>query len=216
MDQSLFFLINGRWAAPVLDLPMAALSSWAFWWPLALAAALLLAAFGGFRGRAALLCLGLTLGLTDGVVVNSIKKAVGRPRPNAALEGVRIVDLQRARPRLLAVFLPPKVEYSRPSIRPARGASFPSSHTSNNFAVAVVLALFYRRRGWLYFVPAALIAYSRVYVGSHYPSDTLVAMVIGAGLACLVVAACEALWRRFGGRLLPGIFSDHPSLFPPA
>jgi len=212
LDQSLFYLINARLTNPWLDLPMAVMSSWAFWGPLVAIAGVLLFCLGGFRGRAAVICAALTLGLTDGVVVDAIKGAVGRPRPNQVLEGVRMVDLQKAKPRLLALFKPVKIEYSRPSIQPVTGISFPSGHASNNFAVAVVLAVFYRRWGWLYFIPATLIAYSRIYVGSHYPSDTIVAMVIGAGIACLVVAACEALWRRFAPRVVPRLASSHPSL----
>ncbi|MGH8045619.1 MAG: phosphatase PAP2 family protein [Chthoniobacterales bacterium] len=212
MDQSLFSLINGHWTHPALDLPMAALSSWAFWWPFVALAGALLFIFGGFRGRAAVACAALAVGMTDGVVVDAIKKAVGRPRPNQVLENVRMLDLQKATPRLLAVAMPPKIEYSRPSLKPVRGISFPSGHASNNFAVAVVIAVFYRRWGWLYFIPATLISYSRIYVGSHYPSDIIVAMILGAGVACLVLAACEWLWRRFAGRIVPKLFAAHPSL----
>jgi len=212
MDQRLFFLINGHWSSSALDLPMAALSSWDFWWPFAVLGGLLLFVFGGFRGRAAVVCIGLCVGLTDGVIVDGIKNAVGRPRPHQVLEGVRIVDLQKARPRLLALAKPPKVEYSKPSIQPVRGISFPSGHASNNFALAVVLTVFFRRWGWLYFIPATLIAYSRIYTGSHYPSDVLVAMIIGAGVACLVLAACEALWKCLAGRVVPRLFAAHPSL----
>ena len=212
MDQSLFSLINGHWTHPALDLPMAALSSWAFWWPFVALAGALLLCVGGFRGRAAVVCAVLAVGMTDGVIVDAIKNAVGRPRPNQVLEGVRMVDLQKASPRLLAIFKPAKIEYSRPQIQPVRGISFPSGHASNNFAVAVVIAVFYRRWGWLYFIPAILISYSRIYVGSHYPSDTLVALVIGAGVACLVLAACELLWRRFAGTVAPKLFARHPSL----
>jgi len=158
MDQRLFFLINGHWSHPALDLPMAVLSSWDFWWPFALVAAVLLAIFGGFRGRAALVCAGLAIGLTDGVVVDTIKNAVGRPRPNQTLEHVRMVDLQKARPRFAAIFRPVKVKWSKPLPGPQRGISFPSGHASNNFALAVVIAVFFRRWGWLYFPFAALIA----------------------------------------------------------
>lgn len=212
MDQRLFFLINGHWSHPALDLPMAVLSSWDFWWPFALVAGVLLAIFGGFRGRAALVCAGLTIGLTDGVVVDTIKNAVGRPRPNQTLEHVRMVDLQKARPRFAAIFRPAKVKWSKPLPGPKRGISFPSGHASNNFALAVVLAVFFRRWGWLYFPFAALVAYSRIYVGSHYPSDILVAAIIGAGVACLVIAVCELLWRSLAGKLAPHLFAAHPSL----
>jgi undecaprenyl-diphosphatase len=212
MDQSLFYLINGHWTHPALDLPMAAFSSWAFWWPFVALAAVLLFIFGGFRGRAAVTCAALAVGLTDGLVVRTIKKSVGRPRPNQVLAHVRMLDLQKTTPRLLAVFQSAKVSWSKPNGKPQVGRSFPSSHTSNNFAVAVVVALFFRRWGWLYFIPAALISWSRIYVGSHYPVDILMGMVVGSGLACLVVAGCEFLWRRFASRVVPKLAARHPSL----
>lgn len=215
MDQSLFFLINRDWSSPSLDKLMAAMSSWDFWVPIAILAGVLVFIFGGFRGRAALVCCGLAIGLTDGIVVDSMKSMVGRPRPMVVMEGVRIVDLAKAKPRFLALWKPVHVEYSKPLIQPVRGNSFPSGHASNNFALAMVIALFYRRWGWLYFLPATLISYSRVYVGSHYPSDTLVAMILGAGLACLCVFTCDLLWRKFAGRLFPKLAANHPSLLGP-
>jgi undecaprenyl-diphosphatase len=215
MDQSIFFLINGQWAHPALDLPMAVLSSWAVWAPIALIIAVLLAIFGGFRGRAALVCAGLAVGITDGLVIGNIKHAVGRPRPNEVLANVRIVDLQKARPRIKAIFQPAKVKMSKPMFGDIRGASFPSGHAGNNFALAVVIAIFYRRWGWLYFGIAALVSYSRIYNGSHYPLDTIGGAIIGAGIACLVLAACEALWRRFAPRFVPALASRHPSLLDP-
>ncbi len=51
--------------------------------------------------------------------------------------------------------------------------SFPSNHASNMFALAVFLSYNYSRSGWLCFPAAALVGYSRIYVGSHYPFDVL-------------------------------------------
>lgn len=214
MDQSLFFTINRDWVVSWLDKPMATLSSWDAWWPVAVLGALLLLVFGGFRGRAALVCIALAIGLTDGLVMQIAKKTVARPRPNQVLEGVRIIDLQKATPRLLALWKPVKEKYSEPSIRPVPGRSFPSGHAANNFVLATVLSLFFRRWGWLYFIPAILVSYSRLYVGSHYPSDVVVGALLAVGLSMLVVAVAEAIWRRFGGRIVPRIHARHPSLLP--
>ncbi len=212
MDQSLFHLINVTWTSPVLDLPMATISSWDFWWPLAVLAGLWALIFGGFHGRALVICIGLVIGLTDGIVVDTLKDTIERPRPYQVLDGVRILDLQKAKPRLLALAKPVKLEISEPSIYPVTGNAFPSGHAANNFALAVVLAVFYRRWGWLYFIPACLVAYSRVYVGSHYPSDIVVAAIIGAACAFLGLALLEAAWRRFAPRAFPTLASRHPSL----
>lgn len=60
--------------------------------------------------------------------------------------------------------------------------SFPSGHAASSFACAVVLASFAPRLRWPLFVLAALIAFSRAYVGVHFPLDVLV----GAGVGILL------------------------------
>lgn len=212
MDQEAFYLINHAWAHPLLDRVMAVASSWDFWWPFLLGGGLAILAFGGFRARTMLVAAGLAVGITDGVVVDTLKHVVGRPRPHEELVGVRTLDLGRAKPRFLALGKPLKEKYSKPGIPPARGNSFPSGHASNNFAMATVVAVFYRRWGWLAYFPASLVAYSRIYVGSHWPADVVVSCFIGAGIAFLVVAGLEAVWRKRGAKWFPAWFANHPLL----
>jgi len=65
--------------------------------------------------------------------------------------------------------------------------SFPSGHTSGAFALATSLTLSYPK--WYVIVPAyswaGTVAYSRMYLGVHYPSDVLAGALIGAGSAWL-------------------------------
>lgn len=215
MDQQLLFLINRQWTTPALDRVMAAASSFDLWWPFLLVAGIAAVIWGGFRMRAMLLAIGLSVGITDALVVDSLKEFVGRPRPHEMVAGIRTLDLAKAKPRLLAVSRPLREEISVTRILPPHGNSFPSGHASNNFAFATVCFCFYRRFGWLAFLPAALVSYSRIYVGAHWPVDILVSAFIGAGIALLTVAALEALWRKFAPRLLPGLSSRHPSLLTP-
>jgi undecaprenyl-diphosphatase len=212
MDQQILFLINHTWAHPVLDRVMAVLSSLDFWWPFLIAAGLIAVILGSFRMRMMLLTAGLAIAMTDALVVRTLKEVVGRPRPHETLEGVRTLDLAAVEPRFLAVTMPLKEEYSVARIRPPRGNSFPSAHAANNFAVAAVCAVFFRRWGWLLFLPAVLVSYSRVYVGSHWPLDILVSCLLGLGVGFLVVVSVEALWRRWGGSCLPQLHTRHPSL----
>jgi undecaprenyl-diphosphatase len=69
-----------------------------------------------------------------------------------------------------------------------KGASFPSGHTSTAFANATSLSLAFPK--WYVIVPsygyAAAMAYSRMYLGVHYPSDVLAGIVIGIGSSFLV------------------------------
>ncbi len=212
MEQQILFLINHDWAHRGLDRVMAVMSSLDFWLPLLIAVALVAAIWGGFRMRMMLLAVALAIAVTDGLVVRTLKDLVGRPRPHEMLEGVRTLDLALAAPRLLALTKPLKEEYSGARIRPPRGNSFPSAHAANNFAVATVCTAFFRRWGWLLFLPAVLVAYSRVYVGSHWPLDVLVSCLLGLGVGLLVVAGVEALWRRWGGLCLPRLHTAYPSL----
>jgi len=212
MDQQIFFLINRDWAHPSLDLAMAAASSWDFWWPFLVVVGVGVLARGGFHARAMVLAAAISVGVTDGLVVGTLKGVVGRPRPHEALEGARTLDLAKARPRFLALGRPLRIEVSGTPHPPARGNSFPSGHASNNFAFATVIALFYRRLGWLAFFPAAWVSYSRIYVGSHWPLDVVVSCFIGAGIAWLVVAGLAAAWRRLGPRWMPALHAAHAEM----
>lgn len=63
------------------------------------------------------------------------------------------------------------------------GYSFPSAHATNHFGIAVFLiCLFYRK--WKAILPlglawAFLISFAQIYVGVHYPIDTLVGALLG-------------------------------------
>jgi len=74
--------------------------------------------------------------------------------------------------------------------------SFPSGHSATSFACAATLARFVSRRGQVVlYVLAAGIAYSRVYVGVHYPLDVLAGAAIGLGVATALRLLLEALQR---------------------
>lgn len=67
--------------------------------------------------------------------------------------------------------------------------SFPSGHATIAFACATVLAGLVPRGRIAFFMLAAAIAWSRVYVGVHYPLDVLAGALLGAALGLLVVRA---------------------------
>ena len=67
----------------------------------------------------------------------------------------------------------------------------------NMFAVATVLAFYRRRLGWWMYGIAALVSYSRVYVGSHWPSDIPPSMGLGLLVGLAVAVLMQKLSRRW-------------------
>jgi undecaprenyl-diphosphatase len=79
--------------------------------------------------------------------------------------------------------------------------SFPSGHTATSFAGATALTLLYPRGAPVFYVLASAIAYSRLYLGVHFPLDVVGGAVIGAATALLLLGAVR---RRSTRVRLPG------------
>lgn len=83
--------------------------------------------------------------------------------------------------------------------------TLPSGHAATSFAGALVLSLAVRR-WWataLLFALAAGVAWSRVYVGVHYPSDVLLGALVGLAAAAATLALAGPLVRRLRALLRP-------------
>jgi len=194
-DIDLLLRINRDWAHPALDWLMPAVSAINAWVPLLIPLVLYLLWRGRKETRIMLLCIGLAVGIGDGVVSNTLKKTIGRVRPRDAITGVIVRDLGPGSPAIVRLFKAPVQSPSQPRGE-TRGKSFPSSHTVNMFAVAICVALFHRGWGGVAFCLATLIAYSRIYVGAHWPGD--IPPSIGLGL--LVGYAVVTVVRRVASR----------------
>jgi undecaprenyl-diphosphatase len=196
LDHQLFFFFNTDRGWPWLDKAWAVLSSLDFWMPFLVLAGVLIAWRGGFRGRAMLACLLLSIGTMEGGIINPLKKTIDRHRPLDAMAEARYVKLGPADP-----IDPPEV-----------GKSLPSGHTSNMFCFATVLTAFYRWRGALFYIAAALVALSRVATGSHWPTDIVVSAIGSIAVTLVLLAAYSWVWRKFAPRVVPALAAKHPQL----
>src|SRR6266446_235607 len=137
MDQQLFHLINERWTSPALDLFTAAISDADVWKPLLLIVLFAALVFGGFRARACIFCLLITIFIAQ-PITNTLKSAINRKRPKH-VASVRMVRLEKGRPELMSIFKKPVVRRSDESDRRRGDASFPSGHMTNNTIAASCL-----------------------------------------------------------------------------
>ncbi|MGW5131025.1 phosphatase PAP2 family protein [Streptomyces sp. NPDC004135] len=79
--------------------------------------------------------------------------------------------------------------------------SFPSNHATIAGGSAVALALVRRALLWLTAPLALLMAFSRVFVGVHYPHDVLAGLVLGALVALVAVRLGTGPMTRLSGAL---------------
>lgn len=160
LDQSILYWIHDNLSCGVLDMLMPKLtllgSGGAIW---LLAAAIMLCA-KKYRRQGVILLAGLAAGVLVGNVC--LKNLIARPRP-CWLDGS------------VKLLIPIPTDYS-----------FPSGHTLSSVIGATVLTKMNRRFGWAAIPLAAIIAFSRLYLFVHYPSDILAGAVLGVAIGLAV------------------------------
>lgn len=103
-----------------------------------------------------------------------LKNIIARPRPFAVDPSVRLL-------------VPEPGEYS-----------FPSGHTLNGFTAATVLFLYFKRAGLGALLLAGAIAFSRMYLFVHYPTDILGGLLLGVADALAVYFIVKKRKERYG------------------
>jgi membrane-associated phospholipid phosphatase len=145
---------------PTLDQPLRRLSAIATRSKLWLGIAAVMVVFGGQRGRRAALTGVAALAIDSGVVNLAGKWSFHRGRPDPAQAGV-----------------PESRRIEMPS-----SPSFPSGHAASGFAFAEAVAETMPSMAMPLRLLAAVVAYSRVHTGVHYPGDVIAGSLIGSSI----------------------------------
>lgn len=183
IDRELFLLLNGL-HSPLFDWLMARISAKLTWAPLyALILFWIFRRFGWKRALVAIFTIVLLITAVDQTALHVFKNTFERFRPshNLELQGlVHHVDGYKGG------------QYG-----------FVSNHAANSFGLAVFLALLFRLRwfSWAILGWAALVSYSRIYLGVHYPSDIVGGALLGSLIAYLAWLLYGLLCRKLMGNV---------------
>jgi membrane-associated phospholipid phosphatase len=214
LDTNLFLFVNRSLANPFFDWLMPILSGGNGikndFLIVAIAIGIALLCFGKQRARLCVVMLALIVGTNDGLICNTLKHAIARPRPFVTLPEARVFGI------IGKGYVSPEINENGVDMAADKGShnSMPSSHAANWFAATMTLFLFYRKSIW-FMLPLALgVSFSRIYNGVHYPSDVLAGAIIGAGYAAAAAIAIESAWQHFGKEYFPRWHEKLPSLVP--
>lgn len=129
--------------------------------------AVILLLFESYRKCGIQMSCGLILGLIIGNLI--LKNLIARSRPCWINENVELL------------------------ISVPKDYSFPSGHTMSSICCAVILLHYDKRIGIPALILAIAIAFSRLYLYVHFPSDILAGAVIGAVIAIAVIYAFKTI-----------------------
>lgn len=165
LDHELFLSINKGLSNSFFDWLMPLLRNRFFWTPVYVFIVIFLIRNYGKRGLVCILFLLLTFALSDFISASVVKPSFERLRP-CNEQGFNTEIVTR--------------------VPCGSGFSFPSTHATNHFAIAMFLSfIFHRKFRWivpLTFLWAFSVAFAQVYVGVHFPVD----VTSGALLGCII------------------------------
>ncbi|TXF74826.1 phosphatase PAP2 family protein [Chryseobacterium sp.] len=169
IDLQLFLYLNAKHSA-FFDPVMYWASDKLFWIPFYAFILFILIREYKKRSVSVLISIGILIALCDQIASHLIKNNVKRLRPSHEPTLQNLIHLSKA--------------------GPGGDYGFISSHSANAFGLAAFLILLLPKKydplKWFLGFWAVLVAYSRIYNGVHYPSDVIVAMLIGILLGYLV------------------------------
>ena len=181
LDRGLFYILNTELTVYFLDFFMPFITTKSNFIEAIVFAWLVIFLTGKWKDRKILIIVIFVVLISD-LAANVLKEIIQRVRPCNVLPEVRLL------------------------VGCTESFSLPSGHATNAFAVATYLSYTYRRYIPVFFFLAVLVAYSRIYVGVHYPLDVAGGALLGSSWAVIAVEADRRLspaivsWfnKRFG------------------
>ncbi|MBE76756.1 MAG: hypothetical protein CMG41_03345 [Candidatus Marinimicrobia bacterium] len=165
IDKKLMVFLNKTISNSIFDILMPIITNQNFLAIIGVILIIYLGYFGEKKGRITLLVLLFAAGMSDAICAQIIKPWVGRIRPSHEF-----------------------IEYINLLVSKGGKWSFPSNHAANSFAFATVLSYFYDKNKIILFSIASVIAFSRVYVGVHYPMDIFFGGLIGYTISWIILS----------------------------
>ena len=165
LDKQIMVFLNKTISNPIFDFIMPIITNQNF---LVISGLILigyLAYYGEKRGKITIAVLLIAAGFSDAICFQIIKPWVGRIRPSHEF-----------------------YEYINLLVSKGGKYSFPSNHAANSFVFATVLSYFYDKNRISLYILASTIAFSRVYVGVHYPLDIIFGSIIGYIISWIILS----------------------------
>ena len=132
-----------------------------------------------------------------------LKNLIARPRPfwlengnPLAMIGIQGNPLERLYIRDSSTIVPETRTVIQLLCKAPTDFAFPSGHTQASFAAATSICMWKRKWGIPALILATLVAFSRMYLYVHYPTDVLGGICFGVGYALLGLAICNKLFRN--------------------
>jgi undecaprenyl-diphosphatase len=161
LEAQLYLLINTTWTCPLLDriMPLITNQEGGIFVILALVAAM--AILGRRDGRIALLAAIVAAVIIDGIGGHVFKPIIARPRPC-------------------------HLEMGRLLVNCGSGFAMPSLHAANTFGIFTPFVVKFKWKAAPLYLIAFAVAYSRVYVGVHWPGDVFFGAIWGLFVGIIV------------------------------
>ena len=165
IDKHIMVFFNKTISNPIFDLIMPIITNQNFLVFSGLILIGYLAYYGEKRGRITIVVLLIAASFSDAICFQVIKPWVGRIRPSHEF-----------------------YDYINLLVSKGGKYSFPSNHAANSFVFATVLSYFYEKNKTFLYILASAIAFSRVYVGVHYPLDIVSGAIIGYIISWIILS----------------------------